>query len=101
MSVFRNQDRHDRSNTRVEGDRVVRYAKDDRHHSYDCIDYGAIALRREVIASLPLGKSDLADVQTQLAAAGNLRAYVTQERFYEIGSPTGLAELDRLLAGTA
>ena len=38
----------------------------------------------------------LSDVATRIAA-GELAAYESPKRFYEIGSPTGLAELDQLL----
>jgi len=37
-------------------------------------------------------------VQAELARRGALRAYLAPKRFYEIGSPAGLAELDRLLS---
>ena len=40
---------------------------------------------------------DLAEVQKALVARGELAGYEIPERFYEIGSPAGLAELDRLL----
>ena len=62
------------------------------------IDYGAIALRREVVASLPEGEAlGLDAVQTDLARRGRLRALVAHERFFEIGSEAGLAELSRRL----
>jgi len=40
---------------------------------------------------------DLGDIQTALARQGRLAGYEVKTRFYEIGSPAGLAELDRLL----
>jgi NDP-sugar pyrophosphorylase family protein len=40
---------------------------------------------------------DLAAVQTDLCARGELAGYEMKERFYEIGSHEGLAELDALL----
>jgi MurNAc alpha-1-phosphate uridylyltransferase len=103
MAVFRNDDRFDRSNTQVEGERVVRYEKRPRDAprdpSLDHIDYGATALRREVIAGLPEGEpAGLDAVQRALAAEGRLRALAVPDRFYEIGSEEGLADLESLLA---
>jgi len=105
MSVFRNDDRWDDSNCEVLGERLVRYqkrrpgdAKDPRLHY---IDYGAIALRREVLSALPEGPSDLAPLLSTLAAEGALRALVATERFYEIGSEAGYDELAARLENEA
>ena len=99
MAVFRNDDRFDRSNTAVEGDRVIRYEKRQRDAPHDptlaFIDYGATALRREVIEALPLGEvHDLSSIQRSLAAEGRLRAVTAERRFFEIGSEQGLADLE-------
>ncbi len=94
MAVFRNDDRFDRSNTAVAGDRVLRYEKRPcdapPDPSLDHIDYGATALRRDVVATLPEGEArDLSAVQRELAAAGSLRALAADRRFFEIGSAQG------------
>ncbi len=99
MAVFKNDDRFDRSNTRVEGELVARYEKRPKgappDPSLDAIDYGATALRREVVAALPPGEAhDLSAVQHDLAARGRLRAHVATRRFFEIGSPEGLSDLE-------
>lgn len=98
MSVFENHGRWDASNTRVEGDWVTRYEKGTRDESLTFIDYGAMALRREVVAALPADEPlGLDSVQSDLARRGRLRAYVARERFFEIGSEAGLAELEKRL----
>jgi N-acetyl-alpha-D-muramate 1-phosphate uridylyltransferase len=101
MAVFKNDDRWDRSNTQIQGDLVLRYEKRARDAApdpvlaLDHIDYGAIALRRDAIASLPEGAPlGLDVVQRDLAARGLLRALVAPRRFFEIGSPEGLADLE-------
>ncbi|WP_272423244.1 sugar phosphate nucleotidyltransferase [Polyangium jinanense] len=105
MSVYRNADRWDDSNCEIGGGRVLRYQKrkpgEARDPALDHIDYGAIALRREVIAALPEGPSDLAPVLTRLAAEGALRALVVTQRFYEIGSESGYQELEAHLGARA
>jgi NDP-sugar pyrophosphorylase family protein len=101
MSVYFNEDRWDTSNSEVDGDRVVRYEKRPAGSPRDAqlayIDYGAIALRRDVIAALPEGPADLAAVQRDLARSGKLRALVASERFHEIGSEAGLRDLEAYL----
>ncbi|MEP7121274.1 MAG: sugar phosphate nucleotidyltransferase [Byssovorax sp.] len=99
MAVFKNDDRWDRSNAQIQGDRVVCYEKRARDAApdpaIDHIDYGATALRREVIAALPEGVPlGLDAVQSDLAARGLLRALPAPRRFFEIGSPDGLADLE-------
>jgi NDP-sugar pyrophosphorylase family protein len=99
MAVFENQGRWDASNTCVSGELVTRYEKGSRDPELTFIDYGATALRRELIAALPEGEAlGLDQLQARLAGQGRLRAYRAQERFYEIGSREGLAELDAYLA---
>lgn len=102
MSVFHNEDRWDSSNCEIAGDKVVRYEKrpagSPRDENLAYIDYGAIALRREVVAAFPEGASDLAVVQRELAKTGRLRALVALDRFHEIGSEAGLRDLEAYLA---
>lgn len=99
MSVFENKGQWDASNTRVEGDRVVSYEKGSQDPRATFIDYGAMALRREVVAALPPGEQiGLNVVQADLAARGRLRACFASERFYEIGSAAGLEDLERRLS---
>jgi NDP-sugar pyrophosphorylase family protein len=106
MAVYRNRDEFDRSNTAVDGSRVLRYVKRPRDAapdpSLDHIDYGAMALRREVIEALPEGLAlGLDDVQRALAEAGRLRALAVDQRFYEIGSEEGRCDLEAALATLA
>jgi len=98
LAVFKNDGRWDASNTEVDGDWVARYEKGSLHPALDHIDYGATALRRGVVAALPAGVSyGLDRIQHELAAARRLRAVRASARFYEVGSPAGLAELDAQL----
>ena len=98
MSIFPNGGRWDASNVKTDGVRVLAYEKGVRDPAFDHIDYGALALRRELIAALPLGeRRGLEEIQTAVARAGRMRAVVAPERFYEIGSPEGLLALDARL----
>ncbi len=98
MSVFPNAGRWDASNVKTDGTRVLAYEKGTTDPAFDHIDYGALALRRELITALPDGQPNgLEAIQTRVAAAGRMRAVVARERFYEIGSPEGLLALDARL----
>jgi NDP-sugar pyrophosphorylase family protein len=83
-------------NARVEGDRVAAYDKRKRPDGAEWIDYGLSVYRADVFRSP--GSSDLADVQHELAAAGDLTAYEAQHRYYEIGTPEALRETEAFLA---
>lgn len=102
MTVHRNEDRWDRSNAVLEGGLVVLYDKrpESRDERMKWIDYGFCVLRREVVEEIAAGQVvDLADVYRRLSARGELAGHEVTERFYEAGSPQGLADLERHLAG--
>jgi NDP-sugar pyrophosphorylase family protein len=102
MAIYKNEGRWDASNVLSDGEWVLRYEKGSRDPQLDSIDYGATALRREVVAALASGEpSGLDGVQTDLAKRKRLRAVLARERFYEIGSSEGLADLDRHLRARA
>jgi N-acetyl-alpha-D-muramate 1-phosphate uridylyltransferase len=104
MSAYKNEGAYDASNTQVSGDGtwILRYEKGVKDPALDHIDYGATALRRAVIEALPLGVPHGLDaIQHDLASRKRLRACVARERFFEIGSPDGLADLDSHLRSRA
>ena len=96
MSVFKNDGKWDASNVVVDGDWVAHYEKGASDPRFDHIDYGAIAIRRAIIErEIPEGGAfGLDRIQHELAQAKRLRAYVARDRFFEIGSPEGLAALN-------
>jgi hypothetical protein len=54
--------------------------------------------RASVFERYPAGAPlDLAHVMHDLVMSGEMAGYEAQHRFYEIGSPNGLRELDLLL----
>lgn len=105
MTVFRNDGRWDTSNVVFDGDRVLQYEKNARPPGKDMvwIDYGLLALSRDLIATkVPAGvRFDLAPLCTDLAAAGLLGGSAVPDRFYEIGTPSGLADAEDFLAGSS
>lgn len=102
MTVYRNQDRWDASNVELQGGRIVRYDKLNRTPAMKHLDYGLGVFRAEVFERLPEGEpADLAALYGALVASSQLAAFEVRERFYEIGSEAGLAELRALFAGGA
>ncbi len=91
MSIYENRGAWDTSNVEPDASNewVKRYEKGRPDLQFPYIDYGAIALRREVIAALPPGQaSGLDAIQSELAKQKRLRAVVARDRFFEIGSNT-------------
>jgi NDP-sugar pyrophosphorylase family protein len=98
MVVLKNDGRWDASNADVRDGRVVRYEKGSECAALSYIDYGLLGFRRDVVLTLPPDKQiDLAGVHSQLASSGDLAAFEVHDRFYEVGSPEGLAELEQYL----
>lgn len=101
MTVFENNGRWDGSNVVYADGRVLRYEKglDPVPPEMRWIDYGLSVLDRDLIANrVPRDRpSDLAPLCRELAATGQLAGFVATQRFYEIGSPAGLAEAESLL----
>jgi MurNAc alpha-1-phosphate uridylyltransferase len=96
LSIYENRGAWDTSNVEPDeaGEWVRRYEKGRPELCFSYIDYGAIALRRDVIAALPAGvPSGLDAIQSDLARRKLLRAVVARDRFFEIGSPEGLSML--------
>lgn len=100
MTVIRNEDRWDRSNVLFEDGRLLRYNKKAPTREMKHIDYGVALLLRPVIERVPAGRPvDLADVYQDLVAEGRMVGYPVTQRFYEIGTPSGLEETRAYLAG--
>lgn len=99
MTVFRNEDRWDKSNVLFDKGQIRRYDKQNRDAAMRHIDYGLGILNRRVLLRYPEGKNfDLATVYQDLLKSGELAGFEVRQRFYEIGSPAGLTELGNLLS---
>ena len=98
MVVYRNEGRWGASDVRIEDGFVTEYASSPRPGLVH-INMGLSVLRRETLGALAPGRpASLQDLLRPLIAHRQLLAYETDQRFYEIGSPAGLAALDRLVA---
>jgi NDP-sugar pyrophosphorylase family protein len=98
MTVYANQGRWDASNVEFAGGRIVAYDKRNRTGRMRHIDYGLGVFEASVFERLPARAAcDLADVYQDLLRRGDLAAFEVFERFYEIGSVTGIEDLKAYL----
>lgn len=95
MTVLRNEGRWDRSNVIFENGRLLLYDKQtDPRMQY--IDYGLSAFRCDLFDHRP-EVFDLAVLLHELSLYGRLAGFEVKQRFYEIGSPQGLRDLEQYL----
>jgi NDP-sugar pyrophosphorylase family protein len=100
MTVLRNQGRWDTSNVDYRDARVLYDKRPGPHRAQmEYIDYGLLlfsnsAIQTEIAAT---GERELANVLHSLSLRGQLAGYEVHDRFYEIGSPAGLADLEVFL----
>lgn len=102
MTVYENGERWDSSNACFDGENVTRYEKGapvPKPPGMHYIDYGLSAFRKTVILEeVPPGaKADLAGLLHRLSVRGDLAGYEVTQRFYEIGSPQGIRDLEEFL----
>jgi len=99
MTVYHNQGRYDTSNVVYRDGEIVVYDKKARLPEMHHIDYGLSLFKASVFDAYAADQVfDLAEVMGRLVREKQLAGYEVPERFYEMGSPAGLAELEQLLA---
>jgi NDP-sugar pyrophosphorylase family protein len=98
MTVYRNEGRYDTSNVVFRDGEIAVYDKKSRLPEMRYIDYGLSLFKASVFESYSAGQPfDLAEVMGKLVREKQLAGYEVRERFYEMGSPAGLAELEAFL----
>jgi N-acetyl-alpha-D-muramate 1-phosphate uridylyltransferase len=101
MTVFRNEGMWGSSNIVFTAGRIAKYDKASRDPAMRHIDYGLNILTAAAFAGFAAEKEfDLSLVFQRLLAAESLAAFEVAERFYEIGSHEGLADLAAYLRKT-
>jgi len=96
MTVFRNENRWDTSNVQFENGRILEFSKGRPTAGMHHIDYGLSVFSARAFAGMPEA-FDLSELMGRLLAKEDLAAHEVDKRFYEIGSPRGLAELEAYL----
>ena len=93
MTVLRNNNMFDKSNVVMDGGRLVLYDKHNPTPEMEYIDYGVCVYEKSLFADYKEGEAfDIAVIQNALSLEGSMQAQIVTKRFYEIGSPSSLAE---------
>lgn len=92
ITVYLNQDHYTKNNLRFNDDRLVTlYDKERQASDLKGVDIGYMLIRREVLDLLPNENVSFERiVLTTLAKNGQLGGYLTDHRYYSIGSPQRL-----------
>jgi len=103
MVVYRNNSQWDKSNVIFRNHKVELYDKfyrSEEESKFDYIDYGISCFHRSIIEEHVRSdqKYDLAELFYLLSKQDSLAGYEIQDRFYEIGSPKGLKDLEEYLS---
>jgi NDP-sugar pyrophosphorylase family protein len=94
MTVFRNDGEWDRSNVIFQDGAIKVYDKQANLAEMKHIDYGLGVLKASALQAYPPNEPlDLATVYQRLLSENQLAGFEVQQRFFEIGSPGGLAEM--------
>ena len=102
MTVFRNEGKFDTSNVVFADGEIKVYDKKNKMPEMHHIDYGLSLFKASVFDAYPDDQPfDLAEVMGRLVREKQLAGFEVGERFFEIGSPAGLAELETLLKSKA
>ena len=98
MTVFNNKGQYDTSNIVFADGKICCYDKRNFLPTMMHIDYGLGVISQASLALIPDNQVyDLATFYTELVKKDQLAGFEVAERFYEIGSHEGIAELDSLL----
>lgn len=100
MTVLRNENRWDRSNVIYAPPLVALYDKncdESIRVAMTHIDYGLLVISRRLVAERIAAGAvvDLADVLHRLSRDGELAGYEVTQRFYEVGSVSGIEDFRR------
>ena len=99
MTVYRNEGKWDTSNVVFRDGKIVRYDKRERSPEMEYIDYGLGMLKKEALDSIPPEQPfDLAALYQELVVRKQLAGFEVFQRFYEIGTTTGLEETREFLS---
>ena len=101
MTVCENSGGHEVGNAIVKNGMVTLYQKKTNDPRMKWIDYGLSVISSNALAThIPPNQSiDIALMFEKLSITNKLQAFVSSDRYFEIGSMTGLTELQSHIAG--
>jgi NDP-sugar pyrophosphorylase family protein len=101
MTVFKNDNLFDKSNVIFEQGELLSYSKKIIDSRMNYIDWGLSVFNKDAFSSFSnLEEFDLSVVFDESLRARKLIGHEIFERFYEIGSFSGISELEKYLTKT-
>ncbi len=98
MAVLHNRDSWGKSDIDVRDGFVTKYSKE-RKNKFEWINFGVSALKKNALEFVESGRScDEEKFYNSLIERKELLAYEVGGRFYEIGTPRGLKEFEKLVS---
>ncbi len=94
MTVYRNENKFDKSNVLVKSGKIVSYNKVNPTADMQYIDYGLIVANKSVFDNYVIPKFDLSIVVSDLISKNKVSAFEVYTRFYEIGSKEGIKQFE-------
>lgn len=94
MTVYRNQNNLVPSNVKISNGMVIEYDKS-ASNNFEYVDYGLSIFRKKTLDFFPKEKNlDLTHLNQKLISMKELAAYEIHQKFYEIGTFEGIADLE-------
>ena len=98
MTVYANKGKFDSSNISFVDGQILEYQKGSDEPHFQHIDYGLSYFNSSVFRQFPRAeKLDLTEIYRNLVIRKNLGGFEVSERFYEIGSISGINQLSAYL----
>lgn len=98
MTIYKNEGKYDKSNIKIKNDEGIEYKKVNNGFGYSHIDYGLSFFERDVFEMSNFGtKFDLSQICENLSGRNLLAGFEVYDRFYEVGSHSGIQDLTQHL----
>ncbi len=100
LAVYTNRERVDRNNVHVGPDGyVLEYNKNEEKEYMNGIEAGVSLFRREVLEYIPSGREVSLEIEVypKLIKNRRLKAYITNIRYYDMGTPERLKKIAEVL----
>jgi MurNAc alpha-1-phosphate uridylyltransferase len=93
MTVYRNENKHDKSNVEYRNHQIIEYSKFLQRAEMNYIDYGFSIFNKDVFSKVPSQTFvDMYEIIETLVKYRDISGYEVSQRFYEIGSFLGIKD---------
>lgn len=93
MTIYKNNNKLDASNILFQFGKIKNYSKVSKTSEFNYIDFGLSVFNKSVFEDYSFNQFfDLSDTFSVLSKASRLAGYEIKERFYEVGSMSGISD---------